>query len=233
MTKVMGVHAGRHISIQPQGHTSKYNGRQMAKHLPDGILYLTKPIKNKVFQYERKINMNQLFEIPGFNIYLQIAVTFLVIGGHLLHSRGKPEEGFWTVITLSVVSVAGWFTITNAIFGHILYADQVAESIGWATGSGFQTELAFALIGIGLVGALGTWRRDFWLPFVIAKSTMSLGAGLVHVSDILQHQNFAPSNAGPVLYWDFLFPLTLIVIYTLYRRSQETKMPNSQVAYQS
>lgn len=177
--------------------------------------------------------MNQLFEIPGFNIYLQIVVTLMVIGAHLLRSPGKPREGFWTMITLSLVSVAGWFTITNAIFGHILYADQVAESIGWATGSGFQIELAFALIGIGLVGALGTWRRDFWLPFIIAKSTMSLGAGLVHVLDLLQHQNFAPSNAGLVLYWDFLFPLILIVIYAIYRRSQETEIPDSQVAYQS
>lgn len=176
--------------------------------------------------------MSYLFEIPGFNIYAQIAVTLLVIGSHLLHSRGKPKEGLWTVITLSVVSVAGWFTITNAIFGHILYADQVAKSIGWATGSGFQTELAFALIGIGLVGALGTWRRDFWLPFILAKSTMSLGAGLTHILDMLQHQNFAPGNAGLILYWDFLFPLILVTVYVLYQRSQQSQSPHMQPRYE-
>lgn len=177
--------------------------------------------------------MEMLFEIPGFNIYMQIVITLMVIGANLLHSRRNPGEGMWTVITMSVVSVAGFTTITNAIFGHILFADQVAESIGWATGSGFQTELAFAAIGIGLIGALGTWRKDMWLPFIIAKSTFMLGAGLTHVLDILHNGNFASGNAGPVLYWDFLLPLILAGVYLFYRRSQSEKVLRSEPAYQA
>jgi len=177
--------------------------------------------------------MEKLFEIPGFNIYMQIVITLMVIGANLLHGRGKIREGLWTIITMSVVSVAGWTTITNAIFGHILFADQVAESIGWATGSGFQRELAFAAIGIGLIGALGTWRQDMWLPFIIAKSTFMLGAGLTHVLDILHSGNLAPGNAGPVLYWDFLLPLILAGVYIAYRRSLRDDAPVSVPVYQS
>lgn len=172
----------------------------------------------------------QLFQIPGLNIYMQIVVTLAVIGLELLRTRGKPEGGRLTLVVTLTIGMAGWFTITNALLGHIFFADTVAESIGWATGSGFQTELALALIGIGLVGALGFWRQDFWLPFIIAKSTMSIGAGFTHIADIVQHANFAPGNAGPILYWDFIQPLILIGLYLLYIRSQKDSSTRSQAA---
>jgi len=40
-----------------------------------------------------------------------------------------------------------------------IYADQVATSIGWTVNSGFQIELGFASIGIGLVGFLSFKTR--------------------------------------------------------------------------
>ena len=114
----------------------------------------------------------KLFEIPGFNIYLMIAFILGATAMHLLVTRGKPREGLLGTITMFTIGISGWFAISSAIFGHMLYADVIAESIGWLPGSGFQTELAFALIGIGALGALGFWRWDFWLPYVIARSVI-------------------------------------------------------------
>jgi len=89
---------------------------------------------------------------------------------HLISTRNKPrKESNLQLILIYTIGLAGWFSIMSGVFGHIVYSDQVAESIGWPIKSGFQTELAFAAIGIGLIGFIGFWKQTFWLPFVIAK----------------------------------------------------------------
>jgi hypothetical protein len=165
--------------------------------------------------------MNVFFEISGLNIYIQIAVTIISIAVHLLRTRNSErKETTLELITIYTIGLAGWFSISSGLFGHIIYADEVATGIGWPLNSGFQMELAFAAIGIGLVGAIGFWKRAFWLPFIIAKTTFMWGAGFTHILHMLQHNNFSPSNTGIVVYWDFLLPVILIVLYSLYQREQ-------------
>lgn len=167
--------------------------------------------------------MNSFFEIPGLNIYIQLAVTLISITVHLLATRNKPrKESVTELIAIYTIGLSGWFSIINGVFGHILYADEVAASIGWPLNSGFQMELAFASIGIGIVGFIGFWNKSFWLPFIITKSSLMLGAGYTHIVHMLEHGNFSPGNAGVVLYWDFLFPIFLIVLYIRYRSLQKT-----------
>jgi hypothetical protein len=167
--------------------------------------------------------MEAFFRISGLNIYIQIAVTIISIGVHLVATRNKGrKESVLELVTLYTIGLSGWFSITNGIFGHIIYADEVATSIGWPLNSGFQMELAFALIGIGLVGGIGFWNRSYWLPFVLAKVPFMWGAGITHIIDMVQENNYSPSNTGVVVYWDFLLPVVLIVLYLLYRREQKT-----------
>jgi hypothetical protein len=166
--------------------------------------------------------MNLFFEISGLNIYIQIAVTIISIAVHLLRTRNtERKETTLELITIYTIGLAGWFSISSGLFGHILYADEVAAGIGWPLNSGFQMELAFAAIGIGLVGAIGFWKRSFWLPFIIAKTTFMWGAGFTHILHMVQHNNFSPSNTGIVVYWDFLLPVIMIVLYSLYQREQK------------
>ncbi len=163
--------------------------------------------------------MRAFFEISGLNIYMQVAVTLISIGVHLLRTR-KPErkETVRELVAIYTIGLAGWFGISSGVFGHIIYADEVARGIGWPLDSGFQMELAFASIGIGLIGALGFWNKSFWLPFIIAKTTFMWGAALTHILHIVEYGNFNPSNAGIVLYWDILSPFILIAIYWLYKQ---------------
>ena len=166
--------------------------------------------------------MNVFFEISGLNIYIQIAVTIISIAVHLLRTRNSVrKETTLELITIYTIGLAGWFSISSGFFGHIIYADEVAAGIGWPLDSGFQMELAFAAIGIGLVGGIGFWKRSFWLPFIIAKTSFMWGAGFTHILHMVQHNNFSPSNTGIVVYWDFLLPVILIVLYNLYRREQK------------
>ena len=163
--------------------------------------------------------MRAFFEISGLNIYIQIVVTLVSILVHLLATRKKPRnETVLELIAIYTIGLAGWFSITSGLFGHILYADEVARGIGWPLNSGFQMELAFAAIGIGLVGAIGFWNKSFWLPFIIAKTTFMWGAGFTHILHMLQEDNFSPSNTGIVVYWDFLLPVILILLYIFYQR---------------
>jgi len=168
--------------------------------------------------------MNALYEISGLNVYIQIVVTIISIALHLFNTRNKERrETVLEIIAIYTFGLAGWFGIMSGLFGHIIYADEVAVGIGWPLNSGFQLELAFASIGIGLIGFMGFWNRSFWLPFIIAKSTFMLGAGFTHVLHMIQHNNFSPSNTGIIVYWDFLFPIVLIVLYRLYKRYQKSE----------
>jgi hypothetical protein len=160
--------------------------------------------------------MGKLFEIPGLNIYLQIGVTVISIAVHLLSTRKiERRESTLEIIAIYTIGLAGWFGIMSGLFGHIIYADQVAVGIGWPVNSGFQMELGFASIGIGLIGFLGFWIRSFWLPFIITKTTFMWGAGITHILHMIQHGNFSPSNTGAIVYWDFLLPILLIGLYIL------------------
>lgn len=167
--------------------------------------------------------MSAFFEISGFNLYLQIAVTIISISVHLIKTRNKQRtESVIEIIAIYTFGLSGWFSIMSGLMGHIIYADQVATSIGWPVNSGFQMELGFASIGIGLVGFLSFWNRAYWLPFVLMKFIFGWGAGYTHILHMIQHNNFSPSNTGIVVYWDFLFPVFMAALYLLYRRQQKS-----------
>jgi hypothetical protein len=169
--------------------------------------------------------MQKLFEISGFNIYLQILVTLISIAIHLIITRNKERmESVTEVIAIYTICLSGWFALVSGIMGHIFYADQVANSIGWPLESGFQMELGFAAAGIGLIGFIGFWKRSFWLPYIIARSIFLLGAGITHVIHIINHGNLSPSNTGIVLYWDFLFPIILVTLFILYSKSRRNRI---------
>lgn len=128
------------------------------------------------------------------------------------------RESVVEIVSIYTFGLAGWFSIMSGLFGHIIYANQVATGIGWPLNSGFQMEPAFAAIGIGLIGLLGFWIRSFWLPFLIAKTTFMWGAGLTHILHMIEYSNFSPSDTGAIVYWVFFLPILLIILYILYQR---------------
>jgi hypothetical protein len=171
--------------------------------------------------------MEKLFEFPGLNVYLQIVVTLISISVHLLVTRNKTrKESIIELVAIYTIGLSGWFAIVSGTFGHMVYADQVAASIGWPINSGFQMELGFAAIGIGIIGFIGFWVKSFWLPYIITRSTFLFGAGFTHILHMIREQNYSPSNVGIILYWDFIFPVILIVLFYLY-----TKSIRKQIAY--
>lgn len=136
------------------------------------------------------------------------------------HARrvGRPDrsEVLETVLLYLMVLGVGVSGIWGFV-GHLFLADRVAESIGWAVGSPFQSELAMFQLGYGMAGLLCLWIRDrFWLAVGLIVSTFLFGAAVVHVRELLLHGNVNPGNIGPaILFGDVVVPAVLMTLLLL------------------
>lgn len=160
--------------------------------------------------------------IPGYHLYLLILIILISAGIHLSRSTGLSNKQKAEIFLMYAIGITGFNGLTGFVV-HTFFADWVANSIGWEAGNLFQLEVAGANLAIGLIGYLGFWRRDFWLPYIIAKFGFSWTAGFAHVIDILERSNFSVNNAGPILYWDFLVPIVLLALYLYQRRGNKVE----------
>jgi small-conductance mechanosensitive channel len=98
-----------------------------------------------------------------------------------------------------------------AFLGHVFFAEQSAAAIGWQT-SPFQYEVGMANLGIGIVGVLAAFRSiGFQTATALIASIFLMGAGIGHIRQILTVGNFAPDNAGPILFTDIGVPVVLLI----------------------
>lgn len=109
-----------------------------------------------------------------------------------------------------LVFTVGFFGFFNFI-GHVILRKKVAETIGWVS-NGFQIELGITSLGIGITGILCYWFRDgFWIATLIPFSTFLIGAGILHIVEMIKNKNFKPGNTW-IIIPDFLMPITLIIL---------------------
>ena len=132
--------------------------------------------------------------------------------------KERTRAKVFEVIAMVTFGISGFSSIISFVM-HFFFSDMVASSIGWPLGSPFQKEVAGANLAVGLLGFMGFWRRDFWLPYVISKTVFLWIAGISHVADLIQHQNLAVGNAGLTLYMDFIWPLIYILLLFLTARN--------------
>ena len=99
-----------------------------------------------------------------------------------------------------------------AFIGQVFFAEQAAASIGWAN-TPFQYEVGVANLGLGLASIYAAFR-GFEARFAVAivAACFLIGAGVIHIVDIVGRGNFAPGNAGPILVTDFLTPVAILVL---------------------
>jgi len=158
-------------------------------------------------------------------VYISWVIYIVLAGANILWSR-KPRtaRNILEIVTLYLLAINVGIGGLFAFYGHIFMPDMVARSIGWATGSGFQAEIGFANLAFGIVGILCIWLRgNFWLAAAINSLVFNLGAGFVHIRDIMANQNLAVNNAGPVLWVaDIFSPLLLITMVLIFRKLDKT-----------
>ncbi len=148
-----------------------------------------------------------------------IFIAITIIGAAVQISRERPRadharaaEILLNWAFLVIIGIGGIW----AFIGHTLFADQVAESIGWPAGNPFQQEVALANLLIGVLGILalripGTFR----IAPLIAYAIFMVGAGIVHIWQIVSVHNFSVNNAGMILWIDICMPIVLIILFLL------------------
>lgn len=57
----------------------------------------------------------------------------------------------------------------------------------------------------------------------LAASCFLMGAGIIHILDIIEKGNFAPGNAGPIMITDFLTPIAVLVLLVLANRRRRSR----------
>jgi len=161
-------------------------------------------------------------------VILFTVVPLLVASGHVLfdkqtNSRERKIEIY--LIYLFALGVAG--SGIGGFISHFFLSEPIAESIGWAAGSPFQLEIAFANLAIGVLGFIAVNRRDgFREATVIAATIFSVGATVVHFMDLVETGNLAPGNTLQNIN-NLVRPALLITVMVASRRTE--RMPGSEV----
>ena len=127
---------------------------------------------------------------------------------------------WWMVVAVGIAAIFG------AMF-HFFDGPTTAREIGFTNGDGgFQTEVGFGDLAVGVLGVLCARFRDgFLLAAVIAVSISYLGDAYGHLHQTAIHDNHAPDNTGLLLWSDFIVPLVAIALYAL--RERATGVPET------
>lgn len=101
------------------------------------------------------------------------------------------------------------------------YAQNVAApSIGWQP-SPFEFELGWMEIALAFVAMLSLFRVHFRLAVTLVVSIFGLAAAAQHIQQILCCQNYAPGNAGPILWFSDIFCSLLLLVLAFLSRGAE------------
>ncbi len=148
-----------------------------------------------------------------FFIFLALTIAGCLIS-LLKNRKSLSRQKVIDIILMYLLLIQVGLTGLWAFFGHMFLSDQVARSIGWATGSPFQLEVAMANLAFGILGVLCIFFRDgFWLATGIGYAVFLFGAAFVHIREILTVGNYAVNNAGPFLYLnDIALPLVILML---------------------
>jgi hypothetical protein len=149
-----------------------------------------------------------LFVVLG-NFFVTFLVLGLIAAGIRLALRPKPLTAqivVEDVFAYFLLFAIGLSFVYNFAF-HVFAGEFAASLIGWAD-SPFQDEVGWASLGMGLVGVCA-FRGSLAVRGVaiLGPACFLLGAAGTHIVDIIVSSNFAPGNAGAVLYTDIALPL--------------------------
>jgi hypothetical protein len=152
---------------------------------------------------------------------LYVALALAGAGIHLLRHREDRSPLrivetvllWWLVVTIGVAGIVG------GLF-HLFDGPEVAREIGYTRGDGgFQDEVGFGDVALGVAAVLCVWFRDrFWLAVIVVAAISLWGDAYGHIHQAIEYDNHDPDNTGPVLYLDIAAPLVAIVLYAVRER---------------
>jgi hypothetical protein len=150
-------------------------------------------------------------------IYLFYAAVALV--GAAVHLWRHPQDReapralsvvllWWLVVPIGLAGIVG------GLF-HLFDGPQIAREIGFTRGDGgFQTEVGFGDLALGVAAVLCIWFRDrYWLAVIVVAAISLWGDAYGHIHQAIEYDNHDVDNTGPILYTDIAFPLIAVALY--------------------
>lgn len=152
-------------------------------------------------------------------------LTFFVLGliASAIALAFKPRRTY-AVIVEALFSYFLLFSIAisyfyNFVF-HVFFGELAAGFIGWAD-SPFQREVGFASLGFAVIGLLAfKGSRDMRIAAIVGPACFLWGAAGGHIYEMIARGNYAPGNAGIMLYSDILLPIIGFIFLWLQRRQE-------------
>jgi hypothetical protein len=151
-------------------------------------------------------------------VYVLVAVIGAAIQ-ILREGRGDTARMVEIAIVWWIVVMIGVAGIVGGLF-HIFDGPAIAKEIGFTRGDGgFQMEVGFGDLGLGIAAVLCIWIRDRFMLAVLIVAAVSLwGDAYGHIHQEIVNDNHDPDNTGPVLYTDILVPLVGLALYGVRER---------------
>lgn len=154
-----------------------------------------------------------------------LAAIISIIHIHVKKYTGTAAVGNFLMWQLAV---GFGLSLLYGGFGHLVFPNQVAESIGWPTGSPFQREVGMWDAAMGITGLLCLkFKDEFWVAMVAGPGLFYFGAGLGHLWELMAKGDTAPNNAGGVMYIDLFYPIFLAALLIWYWKK---KSPGNSAA---
>lgn len=153
-------------------------------------------------------------------LFVAVVATFVKVRRGL-NAQETPVSILWREMLFYTVGVAFLYV---GLF-HAFFQGEAASSIGW-TPSPFEWELAWAEFGMGLVAIISLWG-DYRLRLAatLMFGVFCVGVSIQHVNQMLCCHNYAPGNAGTILWFnDITLPLVLLVLAVLARPARSNLM---------
>jgi Family of unknown function (DUF6790) len=155
-------------------------------------------------------------------IYVVYALVALIGAGVHLWRHPADRRGtrrievvllWWIVVMIGAAGIVGGLL-------HLFDGPAIAREIGFTRGDGgFQTEVGFGDLALGLAAAPCIWIRDrYWLAVLLIAAVSLWGDAYGHIHQEVVNDNHDPDNTGPVLYADILVPLVGLLLYAARER---------------
>jgi hypothetical protein len=153
-------------------------------------------------------------------VFLLVAIIVTIVKVR----RGTSESAV-SVLWGEILFYCTGIGMLWAFVFHAFAQDIAATSIGW-TPSPFEWELAWAEAAMALVSILSLWadyRARLTATFMFA--IFCAGATVQHVNQIICCHNYAPGNAGVILWFnDIALPILLLLLAALAARRRSVSV---------
>lgn len=173
-------------------------------------------------------------DVIGFALG-NIQIPLLIVAICMAIAKLRKAAGRHEVMTFSytlwgeVLFYCVGLGFVYAWYFHAYLAAFTAPLIGWQP-SPFEWELAWAELGIAIIALISLWRGyDMRLAASLAYAVFSFGAAAQHIHLIVTQHNYAPGNAGLVLWFgDIALPIVVLVLALAARDAYERTMGRSR-----